>query len=113
MEAYELGTFKGYEVWRGAPADCVNKVIMDEKGNMKFNGVTVGKANIRTNRVLSWDQELVDKLAMRSDVVPVVACVAETNTSVREDGTLFGADEFFARVTREIEEILNKSHCAL
>ena len=97
-KVYEL------EVYDSISADTENLYVKGE--NIYFGGVKVGHLNPNNYKVLSYDLGIWKSKEQEKKKVSVPACVAETATAVGDDGALYGADEFFARVAKEIDEVL-------
>lgn len=107
-----IGDYKGIKVWRfdyddKMPTDT-RGIYVDAAGIMYYGGVKIGKLNLNSYKVLEYDMDAYHRKQKEESrkKVPVPACVAETATAVGNDGTLYGADEFFARVAKDIDEVL-------
>ena len=97
-KVYEL------EVYDPISADTENLYVKGK--NIYFGGVKVGHLNPNNYKVLSYDLGIWRKKEQEKKMVAVPACVAETTVAVGDDGALYGADEFFARVAKDIDDLL-------
>lgn len=135
-----IGSYDGYKVyqldWHEQPLNKDGVIYVDGNGNMYYKGVIVGKLDLHTYSVKSYNMSLYHKHAAQEakytaekDMygarakkeatkkkaereVPVPACVAEctsTAVAVGEDLDLCGTDEFFARIAKEIDDMLKSS----
>lgn len=101
-------SFKCYEVNSRyeIPNDTKNIYILSTSGDMFYGGIRVGKVN-GNYKVLEFDLKEYDRAQKKKEVsVPVPACVAETTTTDATGNVSGGADELFARLTKDIDDIL-------
>lgn len=108
-----IGTYDSKKVYQLGKYDDIpqdiNYLYVGSKGTIYYGGVRVGLLNPNTYKVLEYDiNEWRRAQKKKKKEVPVPACVAET-TAVGSDGTLHGADEFFARVAKDIDDLLKSS----
>lgn len=121
-----IGSYDGYPVYQldyREPLDREkNAILVDTDGDMYYKGVQIGHLNPRSYAVERYDMDLYTQYAKREKSkpkpqekkktekkreVPVPTCVAES-MPVGQDGSMNGTDEFFARVAKEIDDLLNK-----
>ena len=95
-----------------------NTLYITGNGTIYYGGIAIGKLDRRNLKVLSYDKDIYyremsrQKEAKRkkeeAEKVPAYTCVAET-AAIGTSGELTGADEFFARLAKDIDDVLKSA----
>ena len=118
--SYTVGKYQGFECYQLEPGEKVpetpDKIFIDDKGNMHYGGVKIGRVALSNYSVKEFDMGIYEAKMRakrtREKEVAVPACVAEctaTTAAVGQELELCGTDEFFARVALAIEETLKSA----
>lgn len=116
-----IGTYDGYNVYEiegreEIPGDTGCLYVKKMDGGIYFGGVRIGRLDPYTYKVKSYDmgiyksykkaQETRKKSTKEETSIPT--CVAET-AQTDSTGAPIGTDLFFARVTKEIDDMLKSA----
>ena len=120
--SYTVGKYQGFECYQLEPGEKVpetpDKIFIDDKGNMHYGGVKIGRVALSNYSVKEFDMGIYEAKMRakrtREKEVAVPASVAAatekaTNLAIGQEVDLTGTDEFFARVALAIEETLKSA----
>ena len=104
MKVYQL------KRWEPAPTST-QELYVSYEGDIIYGGCVIGLLDVNSYKVKKYDKNIFYKWKAekeREKKVPVLTCVAET-TAVGKDGELTSTDEFFARVAKDIDDMLKSA----
>lgn len=117
--SYTVGKYQGFECYQLESGEVVpdtpNMIFIDDRGNMHYGGVKIGRVSFPNYSVKEFDMGIYEakmraKRTREKEVaVPASVAAATEKTAdltIGQEVDLNGTDEFFARVALAIEETL-------